>query len=178
MNDHFVSISSSSPSLPSPICSYSPLTTLSLPLVTPEWCEKALASMSCSPATGIDNIPSYSLKISRSTILSPLASILNSSILTSTFPLSWKCGYIRPLHKGGDRDCPNNYHPISILPAVSKILERHVKEHLSNHLESNNLLYSHQSGFALGIQLPAFCCTVLIGGTKPWIIDNMLQYCF
>ena len=154
LNDHFVSISSASPSLPSPTCSCPPSTTLSLPPVNPEWCEKALASMTCSPATGSDNIPSYALKVSRSLISSPLASILNSSISTSTFPLSWKCGYISPLHKGEDRDCPNNYRPISVLPACSKILEKHVKEHLSNQLESNNCLYSHPSGFRPG----AFNC--------------------
>ena len=106
--------------------------------------------MTCSPATGIDNIPSYSLKVSQSVISSPLASILNCSISTSTFSLTWKCGYIRPLHKGGDRDCPNNYCPISVLPACRNILEKHVKEHLSNYLESKNLLYSHQSGFCPG----------------------------
>ena len=154
LNDHFVSISSAPQSLPSPTCSCPPSTTLSLPPVNPEWCEKALASMTCSPATGSDNIPSYALKVSRSLISSPVASILNSSISTSTFPLSWKCGYISPLHKGEDRDCPNNYRPISVLPACSKILEKHVKEHLSNHLESNNCLYSHPSGFRPG----AFNC--------------------
>ena len=42
------------------------------------------------------------------------------------------------------------------LPSVSKILERHVKEHLSNHLESNNLLYSHQSGFRSGHSTASF----------------------
>ena len=31
----------------------------------------------------------------------------------------------------------------------------------------------------LGIQLPAFCCTVLTGGIKPWTTDNIMrQYCF
>ena len=51
LKDHFVSISSASPSLPSLACSYLLSTTLSLPLA--EWCVKA--SMTCSPATGIYN---------------------------------------------------------------------------------------------------------------------------
>ena len=147
LNEHFVSISSSSRPLPAPSCSYSPSSTLSLALTSPEWCEEALASIKSSSATGVDNIPSRSLKASRSVICHPLASILNASISSSTFPHSWKCSSIRPLHKGGDRNCLTNYRPISILPACSKLLEKHVKEQLSNHLESNSLLHSHQSGF-------------------------------
>ena len=64
LNDYFLSISSASPFLPFPTCSYRLSTTLLLPPVNPEWCEKVLASMRCSPAMGIDNIPSYSLKVS------------------------------------------------------------------------------------------------------------------
>jgi hypothetical protein len=150
LNDHFVNISSSNSSLPSPTCSYSPLSCLHLSPVTPEWCEKALATIKCSSANGVDSIPSHPLKISRSIISYPLAFIINTSISSSTFPLSWKCSIIRPLHKGGDRDCVNNYRPISVLPACSKILEKHVKDQLSHHFESNALLYSHQSGFRSG----------------------------
>ena len=41
----------------------------------------------------------------------------------------------------------NNYRPISILPAFSKILEQLVSIRLINLLESQNILYKHQYGF-------------------------------
>ena len=150
LNDHFVSISSSNASLPPPSCSYYPSSTLSLSFMTPEWCERSLASLKSNSASGLDSIPSLPLKTSKSIISRPLSNILNSSISSSTFPSSWKCSSVRPLHKGGTQACLSNYRPISILPACSKLLERHVKEQVTEHLDSNNLLYSHQSGFRSG----------------------------
>ncbi len=41
----------------------------------------------------------------------------------------------------------SNYRPISILPCISKILERLVFSRLFNHLDANNILYKHQYGF-------------------------------
>ena len=142
LNDHFVSVSSSNASLPPPSCSYSPSSTLSLACTTPEWCEKSLAFLKSSSAPGLDNIPSLPLKTSKSIISRPLSNILNSSISSSTFPSSWKCSSVRPLHKGGSQACLSNYRPISILPACSKVLERHVKEQVTGHLNSNSLLLS------------------------------------
>ena len=46
-----------------------------------------------------------------------------------------------------DAKDPNNYRPISVLPILSKFLERHLHNHLYNYLNSNNLLYTRQSGF-------------------------------
>lgn len=41
----------------------------------------------------------------------------------------------------------DNYRPISISPAISKILERVVYDQLSGYLESNDLITSSQFGF-------------------------------
>ena len=41
----------------------------------------------------------------------------------------------------------NNYRPISVLPVLSKVIERHVNDSLSSYLCENNLIYSKQSGF-------------------------------
>ena len=98
-------------------------------------------------ATGIDKIPSSALIDARSVICDPLCSIINSSITSSTFPTAWKCASVFPLHKSGVRTTPSNYRPISLLPVASKILERHVQQQLSSHLNQNDLLFPFQSGF-------------------------------
>ena len=58
---------------------------------------------------------------------------------------------------------PNNYRPISILPTISKIIERHVATQLFDYLKKkHNLLYANQSGFR---EYP-LCCTALLKLTR------------
>ena len=52
-----------------------------------------------------------------------------------------------PLFKKGSTQDPGNYRPISILPVLSKLLEKHVAIHLLEFLNSHDLLHSQQSGF-------------------------------
>ncbi len=52
--------------------------------------------------------------------------------------------------KSGNPASCDNYRPISLLPSVSKILEKLVAIQLTNHIELNNLLYKHQYGFQKG----------------------------
>ena len=51
------------------------------------------------------------------------------------------------LFKSGSMVELDNYRPISILPVLSKILERIVYKQLLSHLENNGLLSSFQFGF-------------------------------
>ena len=52
-----------------------------------------------------------------------------------------------PLYKKDDRTDAQNYRPISVLPAISKIFERVVYDQLYRYLNSNDLLTKKQSGF-------------------------------
>ncbi len=52
-----------------------------------------------------------------------------------------------PIYKSGDNEDTYNYRPISILPIVSKILERHVHDLLYKYLDHLKLITSCQSGF-------------------------------
>ena len=62
----------------------------------------------------------------------------------------WKTSKIIPIYKKGPRDSPDNYRPISLLPAVAKILEAIVNRQLYEHLVCNDLLSPFQSGFRRG----------------------------
>ena len=73
--------------------------------------------------------------------------IINTSILTGRFPDLWKHPYITPIFKSGDADDASNYRPISILPIISKILEKIVANQLISFLETHNLLSKNQHGF-------------------------------
>ena len=54
---------------------------------------------------------------------------------------------ITSIHKTGTTTDANNYRPISVLPVVSKILEKAAQQQLIDHLELNNLLSDKQFGY-------------------------------
>ena len=97
--------------------------------------------------TGLDGISARFLKTSADIIALPVTKILNLSIATQIFPKQFKLAKISPIHKKGSTSDKQNYRPISILPILSKIIERHAADHLKLYLESNQLLYKYQSGF-------------------------------
>lgn len=51
------------------------------------------------------------------------------------------------LFKADDMDDVNNYRPISVLLVLSKIIDRHVHDHLLEYLNVQEIIYRNQSGF-------------------------------
>ena len=98
-------------------------------------------------APGIDGITNKTLKIIIEPIVKPLTYVFNLCIAQGIFPSYLKFAVVVPLHKSGDRKSLNNYRPISLLPALSKILEKCIKTRLMNYLEKYSLLNKNQFGF-------------------------------
>ncbi len=73
--------------------------------------------------------------------------LLNLSIQSHTFPSIWKCTRVVALFKSGDVNKATNYRPISILPTLSKLLERAVHLQFYEYLNENKLLTEKQFGF-------------------------------
>ena len=77
---------------------------------------------------------------------------MNLSITTGIFPNSWKMAKVTPIFKEDAKTDPNNYRPISVLPVVSKLIERIVFKarfkrrtlHVPNlmQMRENNRLFS------------------------------------
>ena len=122
-------------------------TSFSIPTLGHEKVEKYLKNIDITKATGVDTIGPRLLKLAAPYISESLTFICNQSIVKSVFPKKWKEGKVTPLHKNGAKDDTNNYRPISVLPVVSKLLEKHVHDSLMAYLSSNSLLHSTQSGF-------------------------------
>lgn len=101
-------------------------------------------------AVGLDGIPTRLLKQS-APVLSPIINhICNLCLSTGKFPQIFKTSIITPVHKSGSRDSVNNYRPISILPVISKILEKIINKRLISYLEEYDLLADAQYGFRRG----------------------------
>ena len=52
-----------------------------------------------------------------------------------------------PIFKSGPRNSVNNYRLISILPTLSKVLEKLIKTRLVNFFNKHDIFYDHQFGF-------------------------------
>ena len=48
------------------------------------------------------------------------------SIHSGKFPTAWKTSSVVPIPKGNNDTSVSNYRPISLLPILSKLLERHI----------------------------------------------------
>ena len=70
-----------------------------------------------------------------------------TTLRTGVVPSKWKIAKVTPIHKSGPTSSFDNYRPISVLPILSKILERAAHKQLTEFLESNNLLSRNQFGY-------------------------------
>jgi len=104
-------------------------------------------SLDYSKATGADKISARMLKVTVSYITSSLTKLFNLSIRTCLFPQSWKCARVVPIPKGGDPSNTTNYRPISILPILSKLLEKHVHSIIFDHLMLHSPISDQQWSF-------------------------------
>ena len=107
---------------------------------------KTLKSIS-SNATGVDCINKHMLKLCIPYHIPALTHIINTSIQENKFPTKWKKALIIPVKKCCEPKTPSDYRPISILPTVSKIIEKLVSTQLVQYLNSNKLFNAFQSGF-------------------------------
>ena len=101
--------------------------------------------MSLNPrkSTAIDKIPAKIIHIFSPVIASSLTKIFDRAISNQSVPSEWKQARVIPLHKKGSRYRLNNYGPISILPAVSKVFEGVLYEQLYDYFVENNLQSHH-----------------------------------
>ena len=115
--------------------------------ITESFVLKQLKSLKTNKAIGLDRISARLLKESAECMAPVLTRFFDRSLETSIFPSIWKCGKVTALFKGGDRTDCNNYRPITVLPTISKILERAVHQQMYEFLSANKLLTPNQFGF-------------------------------
>ena len=78
-----------------------------------------------------------------------LAKLFNLSI-RGRCPNSWIVARIVPILKADEMTSPANYRPISTLPIVCKVMERHIACIIMDHLEDVAPISSNQWGFMPG----------------------------
>ena len=98
-----------------------------------------LVNMNDKKATGYDGIPCKLIKIGAFPLAGILCKLINISISECKFPVVLKLAEISSLFKKFDRLSKDNYRPVSILTALSKVFER---------CHSNQLLFYFEELFS------------------------------
>jgi hypothetical protein len=110
---------------------------------------KAIKDLNNTEALGRDGILTSVLKKGVEVLAGPVSHLVNRSMAEGGVPAAFKIGKVHPIHKGKGkpRDDPASYSPVSILPAMSKVLESLVKGDLEDHLKKVTGLPGSQYGF-------------------------------
>ena len=98
--------------------------------ITENFVLSQLKSLKTNKAIGLDNISARLIKDASVVICDQLTCLYNRSLQSAVFPNIWKMGKVTALFKSGSRLDANNYRPITVLPTLSKILEKAVHSSL------------------------------------------------
>ena len=106
-----------------------------------------LNSLQPKKSCDCDGISIKFLKNVKEGIVSPVTIIINKSLSEGMVPDKMKVAKVVPIYKSKDKQQFNNYRPISLLPAFSKILEKVVHRRLYKYFDAKKFLYKSQYGF-------------------------------
>ena len=99
---------------------------------------------------GHDGLSNKFIKIIKTALCQPLCILFNTSLESGIFPELYKKSDVFPLFKSKKKIHVTNYHPISLLPVISKVLEKVVYCRTYNFLDTNDQIFISQYGFHCG----------------------------
>ena len=106
-----------------------------------------MTNIESSKAAGADKLSGRFLKDGSNILEKPIYALCNLSISQGVFPNACKFAKLKPIFKKGKKTDPSNYRKISLLPSVSKIIERVIHDQINVFLSDKDISYKYQSGF-------------------------------
>ena len=110
---------------------------------------KKIIMNSPSKSCQLDPIPTWLLKECIDVLITPITTLINACINSSTMPRELKIAHITPLPKKINLiiEILKNYRPVSGLSFISKIIEKHVDCQMTEHDKIPNLSEKFQSAY-------------------------------
>jgi hypothetical protein len=131
---------------------------------------KIIRGLKSTEAMGIDNNPTSILKKGVEFLAGPISNLVNRLLAEGCVPKAFKVGKVFPVYKGKRNFCedPASYRPVSIVPAMSKVLETSVKSDLEKHLARVDGLPGPSTAFGpRGLAPPRWGTRTPGGSTTP-----------
>ena len=108
---------------------------------------KIINSLKTNKACGYDNISAFFCRLGNN-VLSPFLSVyFRSAFEVGVFPQIFKTAKVIPIHKKGPKDTLSNYRPISLLPILSKVFEKLIKNNFMDFFNKHRIFFKNQYGF-------------------------------
>ena len=123
------------------------ISTFHFDLLSPDDTMKIIKSLKNKTSTGHDGISTKLLKTISPGLIKPLTLIINQSLITGIFPDHLKIAKVIPLFKKESPELVDNYRPVSLLSAISKVFEKTAYNQLYSYFKINKLFYKSQYGF-------------------------------
>jgi len=133
-------------------------------VVSEEKVKRMLKDLKPDKSPGPDGIHPLLLRNAADEVTRPLTILYNKSINSGQVPVDWRKANITPIYKKGPRNEHGNYRPVSLTSVVCKILERIIKEQLTNYFEEKEQISSKQHGFVSHRS----CLTNLLEAFEKW----------
>lgn len=124
--------------------------TAELPIrfASPSEVNELIRRLPLKKAPGSDLIPNIVLKNLTRKGVAALTKIFNACISLGYFPYCWKKAEIIVFHKPNKpKNSTSSYRPISLLPTMSKLLEKIIQKRLFRYVDSAQVILPHQFGF-------------------------------
>ena len=123
-----------------------------------------ISALHIQKAFGADGLSARFIKASP--CMARLVTVLiNKCIESSLVPFQWKQATVTPVPKCKQCMSLTSFRPISVLPTLSKVLERVLYNQIQSHIVRYNILCDHQSGFRSGYSTQ----DVLLHVTDKWL---------
>ena len=154
LNSHFVNVGPATARTVPPPCRAVPSLLLrvltcsfSVSPVSLESLMYTLGSLNASKSCGTDGISVHMFQKCFYGLGHVLHDIVNLCLTTGCVPSAWKHGLVTPLPKSDDLTDVTKFRPITVVPGVSKIVERIVYLQLSEYFDEHRLWSATQHGY-------------------------------
>jgi hypothetical protein len=111
---------------------------------------KIIDSLLPKSSCGFDLLSNRMIKKEKFKFSKLLLGLINETLQSNTFPNALKLARVIPIFKKGDKTNMNNYRPIALLPALSKVLEKVINKQINKKLDDLHLIDDNQYGFRSG----------------------------
>lgn len=119
--------------------------------------ESLIRGLANGKSPGPDGIRKPDLLVDTEINATCLQHIYHASLKSGKLPREWKLANVTPIHKGGSKESPQNYRPISLTSIPCKMLEHIILHYLNATLD--NILHNRQHGFRKGMSCDTQLCS-------------------